>query len=555
MTSDSSHDPHAPIERDEMPFDVVIAGGGPAGLSAAIKLKQLNPDLSVCLIEKGSEIGAQIVSGAVIEPRALDELLPDWKERGAPLKTQVTDEKLLYLTPNKAFPIPALHLFMPAMDNRGNYVISLGDLCRWLGEQADALGVEIYPGFAGAHLHIEDGRLQGVVTGDMGVARDGKHRHDFTPGMLLRARQVILAEGARGSLSGEAMSKFFLREGVDPQTYGLGIKEVWEIPKENHRPGYVQHSFGWPLDNRTYGGAFLYHFGENLVSYGFVTALDYQNPWLSPFDEMQRTKQHPAFKPHFEGGRRLIYGARAITEGGLQSLPQLSFPGGVLTGDSAGFLNMPKIKGTHTAMKSGMIAAEAVYEALQKDQAEAVSYQPRLRQSWLWSELYVARNIRPSFSKWGMVGGAMYSGLDSLVFRGHAPWTLHHHRPDCDTLRPAEQCAKPDYPKPDGKLTFDRTSSVYLSNISYDEDQPCHLKLRDRALWEAVNERLYSAPETRYCPAGVYETEEEKVGVERLRINAQNCIQCKSCDIKDPAQNIRWAVPEGGSGPNYPSGM
>jgi electron-transferring-flavoprotein dehydrogenase len=442
------------------------------------------------------------------------------------------------------------------MHNHGNYISSLGDVCRWLGQQAEALGVEIYPGFAAAETLIEDGRVVGVATGDMGILKDGSHGPNYAPGMELRATYTMFAEGCRGSLSKQLMKKFDLRAGRDPQTYGIGIKELWEVPAETHRPGLVVHSIGWPMDSETYGGSFIYHWGNNLVSFGYVVGLDYTNPWLSPFEETQRLKTHPAMRKHFEGGRRIAYGSRAITEGGAQSLPKLTFPGGCLIGDAAGFLNVPKIKGTHTAMKSGMLAAEAVAEALAADRApEPASYEQKFRDSWLCSELHGVRNIRPGFARFGLWGGLVNAAVDTYVFRGKAPWTLHHPHPDNEGMREADKVARIDYPKPDGKLTFDRLSSVFISNTNHEENQPAHLTLLDPGRAIAVNWKLYRSPETRYCPAGVYEIVGADVGEPQLQINAQNCVHCKTCDIKDPTQNINWVTPEGGGGPVYPSGM
>jgi electron-transferring-flavoprotein dehydrogenase len=539
-------------EREAMEFDVVIVGAGPAGLAAAIRLKQIAPDAAVCVVEKGGEVGAHILSGAVIEPRALAELLPDWAERGAPLTTPAGEDRFLYLTATRAIRLPT----PPQMHNHGNFIVSLGDVCRWLGQQAEALGVEIYPGFAAAELLEEDGRVVGVATGDMGVEKSGAHGGNYQPGMELRATYTLFAEGCRGSLTKQLMQRFALREGRDVQTYGLGIKELWEVPAEVHRPGLIEHSVGWPLDSSTYGGSFLYHWGERMVSYGFVVGLDYKNPWLSPFEEMQRFKTHPAVRKHFEGGRRISYGARALNEGGLQSLPKLTFPGGALIGDAAGFLNVPKIKGTHTAMKSGMVAAEALADALANGRpAEPTSYTDRIRASWVWDELSGARNIRPAFSKFGLYGGIVYAALDTYVLRGKAPWTMHHAHADNETLENATKVPAIAYPKPDGKLTFDRLSSVFISNTNHEENQPVHLRLRDPAKWQGVNWDTYRSPESRYCPAGVYEAVGVEEGAPRLQINAQNCVHCKTCDIKDPDQNIDWSTPEGGGGPNYPSGM
>ena len=538
--------------REQMEFDVVIVGAGPSGLAAAIRLKQLAPDAAICVVEKGVEVGAHILSGAIIEPRALDELLPDWKELGAPLTTPAATDKFLYLTKQSAITLPT----PPTMHNHGNYISSLGDVCRWLATQAEALGVEIYPGFAAAELLEEDGRIVGIATGDMGIIKDGSQGPNFAPGMELRAAYTIFAEGCRGSLTKQLTARYNLREGRDPQTYGIGIKELWEIPAANHKPGLVVHTIGWPVDSATYGGSFLYHWGNNLVSYGYVVGLDYQNPWLSPFEEMQRLKTHPEMRKHFEGGRRIAYGARAISEGGLQSLPKLTFPGGCLVGDTAGFLNVPRIKGTHTAMKSGMLAAEAVAEALAGDRpAEPASYESLFRESWLCEELTKVRNIRPAFAKWGLLGGLVNAAIDTYVFRGNAPWTMHHPHADNATLMEADAAPRIEYPKPDGVLSFDRLSSVFISNTNHEENQPAHLRLKDPSVAVAVNWKTYRSPETRYCPAGVYEIVGEEEGDPQLKINAQNCVHCKTCDIKDPTQNINWTTPEGGGGPVYPGGM
>lgn len=539
------------MQRESMEFDTLIVGAGPAGLAAAIRLKQLEPEASVCVVEKGSEVGAHILSGAVIEPRALEELLPDWRERESPLTTEAKDDRFYFLTEESAFRLPT----PPQMHNKGNYIVSLGDVVRWLGAQAEALGVEIYPGFAAAELIEENGRIVGIVTGDMGVDRTGTRSANFQPGMELRAPYTLFAEGCRGSLSKQLMARFNLRDGADPQTYGLGIKELWEIPAANHKKGLIEHTFGWPMDNETYGGSWLYHLGDNLVSYGFVIGLDYKNTWISPFEEMQRLKTHPHVAKHFEGGRRIAYGARALSEGGLQSIPRLTFPGGALVGDAAGFLNVPKIKGTHASMKSGMMAAEAVAEARAAGSAEPSAFTDKLRASWLQTELSAVRNIRPAFAKFGNFGGFLYSAVDTMLFRGKAPWTFHHAHADNEVLRPAGEDQKIAYPKPDGVLTFDRLSSVFLSSTNHEEDQPVHLRLRDASTWLTENWETYQSPESRYCPAGVYEAVGIEEGAPRLQINAQNCVHCKTCDIKDPAQNIDWAVPEGAGGPNYPGGM
>jgi electron-transferring-flavoprotein dehydrogenase len=546
-------------ERESMEYDVVIVGAGPAGLAAAIRLKQLaaqhGHEIGVCVLEKGSEVGAHILSGAVLDPRALEELFPDWRERNAPLNAPVTEDRFLFLTERSSYRVP--DALLPAcFRNHGMFIVSLGNVCRWLAQQAEALGVEIFPGFAAAEiLYGNDGAVQGVVTGDMGIGRDGRPTANHQPGMALRARYTFFAEGCRGHLGKRLQERYNLRAGADPQVYGIGLKELWEIRPEQHRQGLVVHTAGWPLAGDTYGGSFLYHLENNQVSVGFVVGLAYSNPYLSPYEEFQRYKTHPAIRPYLEGGKRIAYGARAIAAGGLQSLPRLVFPGGCLIGDEAGFLNASRIKGSHAAMKSGMLAAEAAFAALRAGRAndELGAYPDAFRASWLHEELYRARNFKPWMSK-GLVLGSLMVGVDQIVFGGRAPWTLHHAHADHETLKTRSEAQPIVYPKPDGVITFDRLSSVYLSNTNHAEDQPCHLTLKDAAVPIKVNLELYDAPEQRYCPAGVYEiVRDADGGNPRLQINAQNCVHCKTCDIKDPTQNIVWVAPEGGGGPNYPN--
>jgi electron-transferring-flavoprotein dehydrogenase len=538
------------MERERMEYDVVVVGAGPAGLAAAIRLKQVaaesGTDVSVCVIEKGSEVGAHILSGAVFEPRALDELFPDWRQRGAPLTTPATADRFLFLTKHRASRLPT----PPQMHNRGNYIISLGNLCRWLAKEAEALGVEIYPGFAGAEvLFDEAGRVRGVATGAQGVGKDGQPTANYQPGVELVAKETLFAEGCRGSLTKTLEERFDLRAETGPQTYGIGIKELWEVDAAQHQPGLAVHSIGWPLDTATYGGSFLYHLENRQVAVGFVVGLDYMNPFLSPFEEFQRFKTHPAIRPTFVGGRRISYGARALNEGGYQAIPRLSFPGGLLIGCAAGFLNVAKIKGSHTAMKSGMIAAETVLRRLSGDLT--ADYRSALETTWVWPELHAVRNIRPGF-RWGLWAGLVHAALDTYAFRGRAPWTFKHSA-DHFHLAEASASRRIDYPKPDGVVSFDRLSSVFISNTIHEENQPPHLVLRDPAVAITINYALYDSPEQRYCPAGVYEIVKDESGAPRLQINASNCVHCKTCDIKDPTQNINWVVPEGGGGPNYPN--
>jgi electron-transferring-flavoprotein dehydrogenase len=542
--------------REAMEFDVVIVGAGPAGLAAAIRLKQLAPDLAIVVVEKGSEVGAHILSGAVIDPIALDRLLPDWQSEDTPIKTAVTDDRFYWLGAAGAFRLPSF-LMPPLMNNHGNFIVSLGQVCRWFATKAEALGVEIYPGFAAAEvLFGADGAVVGVATGDMGIGRDGKPKPSFTRGMELRAKYTLFAEGARGNLSKQLIQHFSLAKDREPQKFGIGLKELWQVTPDRHQPGLVQHTFGWPLDNRTGGGSFLYHLDDHLVSVGFVLHLNYQNPYLSPFDEFQRFKTHPLVRDTFAGGKRLAYGARALTEGGLQSVPKLTFPGGALIGCAAGFMNVPRIKGSHNAMLSGMLAAEHVAAALAAGRAndELADYELAWRGSDIGADLRRVRNAKPLWSKLGTLAGIPLGGLDmwtnTLGFSLFG--TLRHGKPDSETLKPARECRPITYPKPDGQLTFDKLSSVFLSNTNHEEDQPVHLIVRDIELQKRSEHDIFAGPSQRYCPAGVYEWVEEG-GEPRFVINAQNCVHCKTCDIKDPNRNITWMPPEGGGGPNYPN--
>ncbi|MEY4590275.1 MAG: hypothetical protein RL497_2351 [Pseudomonadota bacterium] len=539
-----------------MPYDVVIVGAGPAGLAAACRLKQLSAEISVCVVEKGSEVGAHILSGAVFEPRALTELFPDWQQKGAPLTTQVQADEIYYLNQaDKSLRVPGF--FIPkTLHNQGNYIISLGNLCRWLAEQAEGLGVDVFPGFAAsALLFDEQGAVKGILIGDMGVGADGTPKSSFTAGMELHGKYTLFAEGCRGHLGKQLIKHFALDAGKQPQHYGLGIKELWQIPAEQHRPGLVVHTAGWPLAaSGTPGGGFLYHLEDRQVAVGLITDLSYENPHLSPFDEFQRYKHHPTIAQHLHGGKRIAYGARAIAKGGLQSQPKMHFPGGLLIGDDAGTLNFAKIKGSHTAMKSGLIAADVLAKALRAglEATDLQEFAESFEDSWAYDELYQQRNFGPAQHRWGNLWGSAYAFVDINLFNGHLPWTLSDKKADHACLKPAAQCPVIDYPKPDGVLSFDKLSSVYLSNTHHTEDQPCHLTLADASIPVAKNLPLYAEPAQRYCPAGVYEIVEQN-GAPRLQINGQNCVHCKTCDIKDPAQNITWVTPEGAGGPNYPN--
>ena len=541
--------PKAP--REAVAFDVVVVGAGPAGLAAAIRLKQIDPEISVCVLEKGAEPGAHILSGCVLDPRAFHELLPETDILAVEHTVPAREDRFLFLTETWDFRLPT----PPGMRNRGNYIISLGNLVRFLASRATELGVEIYSGFAGTEVLIDDDRVVGVATGDMGVGKDGNPTELYQRGMELRATYTVFAEGCRGSLGKQLMARYGLNQGVDPQTYGIGIKELWQVKDANHCPGLAIHSMGWPLDSRTYGGTFMYHFGNNLVAFGLVVGLDFQNPYFSPFEEMQRSKTHRAFRLFFEGARRIAYGARALNEGGVQSIPKLVFPGGMLVGCEAGFMNVPKIKGTHTAMKSGILAAETIAEAFAGIKPSTLEDFPaKLRESWIWSELKAVRNVRPGFANFGLWGGLANAAFETYLARGRLPWTLHN-RPDNTALKPAKDVAPIVYPKPDGVLTFDRLSSLFLSNTHHEENQPAHLVLHDPSVAIRVNWQKYRCPESRYCPAGVYEiVGNDEISV-TLQINAQNCLHCKTCDIKDPTQNISWVPPEGAGGPAYPGGM
>lgn len=535
------------MSREMMEFDIVIVGAGPAGLSAAIRLAQLsqnkNKPVSICVLEKGASVGAQLLSGAALDPRALNELIPDWRNKNAPISVPTTEDYFLYLTEKKSFRLPT----PPQMKNKGNYIISIDQFCQWLSKEAESLGVNIFPEFPAVDVIYEKNKVCGVITGDKGIDKEGHKTSRYQAGFELRAKQTLIAEGCRGSLTRKLCEQFNLHEKSDPQTYGLGIKEVWEIPTELHQAGRVTHTIGWPLDHQTYGGSFIYHFEKNLLAIGFVVGLDYQNPYFNPYEEFQRFKTHPRIAPLLINSKRIAYGARALNEGGFQSIPKLSFPGGLLIGCAAGFLDVPKIKGIHNAMKSGMLAADSFFDAM--DENENTLYEKKIKKSWIGKELFRARNIRPAMN-WGLWPGLIYAAIDTFIFRGKAPWTFHNHA-DYTQLKPASECQKINYPKHDNKITFDLMNSVFLTQSHHEENQPCHLKLKNPAVAIDINYKLFASPETRYCPAGVYEIRYDENQQPIFQINAANCIQCKACDIKDPTQNIVWTPPEGGSGPNY----